>query len=775
MTQREPTIHWIYECDDFVVEPYAHRLTRAHQDITLEPKAYTVLVVLLEHAGDVVDKDTLLNAAWGHHHVTPGVLTRVISQLRHALGDAATEPRYIATVHSLGYRFIGHVRRKQVLPPPSETVPEDSYDPEEVLAASMRLGVPPPPKDTADGRLWLWLAIPVAVLTTLVLLIALTHWRGHPDHATPPPPTLAVLPMTLPAGLEDLRAEMDGFTDSLIDQLATRPELRVVPKGRITALSSPVLDVRATGRALHADYVLLSALSKGRDGQIQLQLRLLPTAGAVLSPQSWHHPLTLLSLPALAKTVQMEVQSTFPRAATMDAANERVDTEAARDNYWLAQRDWYRFSASSELEAIRHDQKALAANPYHAPAWCQIGDSYLTLGESGAMASDVALAKAEPSIRRGLALNPAAAECHASLGNLYLVQDDGLAAEKELRRAITLDPDFMLARFWLGNALLSEKRPRDALKESMQALAERPQLYPLLINVARTQAILGDPVAARASLVRLTATSEPASTRKPAEAWIAQQYGELAQATHVLSTLLQADQPARPPWWLDQARVYLKMDALAQTASALNRAGSSAAADYWELHSHLFFAQGDPDGAIEFLRHSRPPPDIAALSHALFAHALALKGETSAAVTEYRSVFTGDHAYGDPFLDIGSFDLGPNELANFAALLSANDPQRKAIVDALHTQYRQLRAAGVELPSLYYREAALAALLGDHDEATRILTLAIDHGFRDGPALRRDLAWKPLAHDADFAQQQQRLMRSLAIERDKMSAPSPHP
>jgi DNA-binding winged helix-turn-helix (wHTH) protein/tetratricopeptide (TPR) repeat protein len=775
MTQREPTIHWIYECDDFVVEPYAHRLVRAHQDITLEPKAYTVLVVLLEHAGDVVDKDTLLDAAWGHHHVTPGVLTRVISQLRHALGDAATEPRYIATVHSLGYRFIGHVRRKQVLPPPTEIVSEDSYDPEEVLAASMRLGVPSPPKDSADGRLWLWLAIPVAVLTTLVLLIALAHWRGHPDHSTPPPPTLAVLPMTLPTELESLRPEIDGFIDSLIDQLATRPELRVVSKGRMTELSRPILDVRATGRALHADYVLLSELSQGHDGQTQLQLRLLPTAGAVLSPQSWHHPLTLLSLPTLAKTIQMEVQGTFPRAAAMDATNEPVDTEAARDNYWLAQRDWYRFSASSELEAIRHDQKALAANPVHAPAWCQMGDSYLTLGESGAMASNVAVAKAEPSIRHGLALNPASAECHASLGNLYLVQDNDHAAEQELRRAITLDPDFMLARFWLGNALLSEKRPREAFRESMQALTERPQLYPLLINVARSQAILGDPVAARASLARLTATSEPASTRKPAEAWIAQQYGDLAQATHLLSTLLQAGQPARPPWWFDQARIYLKMDALPQTASALSSAGSSAEADYWELHSHLFFAQGDPGGAIEFLRVSRPPPDIAALSHALFAHALALTGETNAAISEYRRVFTGDHAYSDPFLDIGSFDLGPDELANFAALLSDNDPQRKAIVDALHAQYRQLREAGVALPSLYYREAVLAALLGERDEATRLLSLALDHGFRDGPALRRDLAWKPLAHDAGFVQEQERLMRSLAGERDKMNAPPPHP
>lgn len=112
MSRSELDEHWFYQCDDIILDPYARLLERDGQARPLEPKAYAVLLTLLEQAGDVVDKTTLLDAAWGHRHVTAGVLAHAISQLRHALGDSALHPRYIATVHTIGYRFIGEVHRR---------------------------------------------------------------------------------------------------------------------------------------------------------------------------------------------------------------------------------------------------------------------------------------------------------------------------------------------------------------------------------------------------------------------------------------------------------------------------------------------------------------------------------------------------------------------------------------------------------------------------------------------------------------------------------------
>jgi DNA-binding winged helix-turn-helix (wHTH) protein len=107
---------WIYRCEDILLEPLSHRLERGGQAVSVEPKAYAVLTMLMEHPDMLIDKDTLLDAVWGHRNVTYGVLSRVISQLRRALNDSATRPRLIATVYCLGYRFIGEVHREAVPP-----------------------------------------------------------------------------------------------------------------------------------------------------------------------------------------------------------------------------------------------------------------------------------------------------------------------------------------------------------------------------------------------------------------------------------------------------------------------------------------------------------------------------------------------------------------------------------------------------------------------------------------------------------------------------------
>jgi DNA-binding response OmpR family regulator len=98
MPRSEPDSDGIYRFGNILVEPAAHRLERDGQPLPVEPKAYTLLLTLLRHAGELVSKDTLLDSVWGHHHVTTGVLSRVVSQLRRTLGDSSAQPRYIATV-----------------------------------------------------------------------------------------------------------------------------------------------------------------------------------------------------------------------------------------------------------------------------------------------------------------------------------------------------------------------------------------------------------------------------------------------------------------------------------------------------------------------------------------------------------------------------------------------------------------------------------------------------------------------------------------------------
>jgi DNA-binding winged helix-turn-helix (wHTH) protein/tetratricopeptide (TPR) repeat protein len=82
------------------------RLELDGQAIELAPRAFQVLCELLRRAGQLVSKDVLLDAVWGHRHVNEAALKNLVSQVRQALGDDARESVYIQTVSRRGYRFI---------------------------------------------------------------------------------------------------------------------------------------------------------------------------------------------------------------------------------------------------------------------------------------------------------------------------------------------------------------------------------------------------------------------------------------------------------------------------------------------------------------------------------------------------------------------------------------------------------------------------------------------------------------------------------------------
>ena len=80
-------------------------------ELALSGRPLELLAVLVDRAGELLDKDTLLDAVWGHRHVSESVLKGVVSTLRLALGDDPKAPRYIETVARRGYRFVAPVER----------------------------------------------------------------------------------------------------------------------------------------------------------------------------------------------------------------------------------------------------------------------------------------------------------------------------------------------------------------------------------------------------------------------------------------------------------------------------------------------------------------------------------------------------------------------------------------------------------------------------------------------------------------------------------------
>jgi len=93
-----------------VLDRRARRAWLNTKELTLTPKAITLLEYLMTHPDELVSRERLLDIVWGWDYPVGirAVDTRV-AELRRALGDDPTEPSYIETVPSQGYRFVGIV------------------------------------------------------------------------------------------------------------------------------------------------------------------------------------------------------------------------------------------------------------------------------------------------------------------------------------------------------------------------------------------------------------------------------------------------------------------------------------------------------------------------------------------------------------------------------------------------------------------------------------------------------------------------------------------
>ena len=107
MTERKCLV---FSFADVQVREREFSIVRNGEVLPVEPKAFRVLLFLLRNPQKLITKEELLDAVWGDTAVSENSLTRSIALLRRLLADDTHEPRYIATVPTIGYRFLCNVR-----------------------------------------------------------------------------------------------------------------------------------------------------------------------------------------------------------------------------------------------------------------------------------------------------------------------------------------------------------------------------------------------------------------------------------------------------------------------------------------------------------------------------------------------------------------------------------------------------------------------------------------------------------------------------------------
>src|SRR4051794_9380674 len=104
------TFNRLYEFGAISLDPAQRRLSRNGEPVHIPPKAFEVLVFLVQHAGDLVDKHELIEAVWPGVFVEEGNVTVAVHTLRRALSCDEGDQKYIETISKRGYRFSAQVR-----------------------------------------------------------------------------------------------------------------------------------------------------------------------------------------------------------------------------------------------------------------------------------------------------------------------------------------------------------------------------------------------------------------------------------------------------------------------------------------------------------------------------------------------------------------------------------------------------------------------------------------------------------------------------------------
>ncbi|PYS74517.1 MAG: hypothetical protein DMF73_03285, partial [Acidobacteria bacterium] len=144
---------------------------------------------------------------------------------------------------------------------------------------------------------------------------------------------------------------------------------------------------------------------------------------------------------------------------------------------------WNKRTPEGLKKAIEQFQQAVDKDPSYALAYAGLADAYSTLPGYTATPANEVVQKASATAARAIELDPDLAEAHASLaGTMMNFNSDPAVAEKELQRAIELNPNYPTAHHWYALLLANLGRIDEAKREIRRA----QQLDPLSLIINRT-------------------------------------------------------------------------------------------------------------------------------------------------------------------------------------------------------------------------------------------------------------------------------------------------
>jgi TolB-like protein/DNA-binding winged helix-turn-helix (wHTH) protein len=433
-----------YRFGEFLLDPRRRTLSHADSPVSLTPKAFDVLVFLVQNPHRLVSKEELLQAVWGDTFVEEGNLAQYISHLRKALGDNSEDARLIVTIARRGYQFAGDVvvsddsepaRQARVQIPSTDRVRTN---------ASTDSDVPKIEVAADNARPWRKNVVVASSIFILVFLgyISWRHFRSTPRTGKV---MLAVLPFENLTGDPNQEYLADGLTEETISQLGRLSPERLGVIARTSVMRYKHGDERLDqiGRDLSVQYVLENSLREsGNHLRLTAQLIQVKDQSHLWSHDYDYSAKDILNVEdEVAGAVVREIQLRLTSQQQAVLSQSHPVSPEAFDAYLQGHYFFERNTDKDTDMAAKYYERATQLDPSYALAWVGLSRVRNWQVNIGLIPAAEGHRRAREAVDRALELNPNLAEAHAQMARIQRQGDfDWAGADKSIRRAIDLEP-----------------------------------------------------------------------------------------------------------------------------------------------------------------------------------------------------------------------------------------------------------------------------------------------------------------------------------------------
>lgn len=413
----------------------------------------------------------------------------------------------------------------------------------------------------------------IGILAAVLILTAGFLGYRYLSSSTNQIESIAVMPFVNESGNPEIEYLTDGMTESLIGSLSRVPNLSVKGRSSVFRFKGKDLDVPALGSELKVQAVLTGRVVQ-HGSELALYIELTDTKDEnVILKADYLRPMS--DLAAMQKEVARDVSSKLH--ARLTAAEQRqVETRHSQNSeayrlYLQGRFHWNKREPEEHRKAITLFQQAVSLDPNYALAYAGLADCYAV--DSSPVNGEEAARLIRLAANKALELDPTLGQPHASLANAYWEEFNWAAAERELKTAIELEPDYATAHQWYGE-LLSRLGRHD---EAIASMRKASELDPLsLIIASDTIYILAFARRYDQALAQADRTLEMDSTWRQGlilKGFVYELRGDLSSALDIREQRLKAGR-------MDPERAKQLREQVRQLRQALQTGGPEA---YWRL------------------------------------------------------------------------------------------------------------------------------------------------------------------------------------------------